>query len=319
MDRFVLQPVVRILDYVMFLVALLAIFSLVAEYGFYLSSHFQFIIHRIDILIIWFFVLHSLVKIFVAPSRIQYFKSHWFDMVLVVLILIETLSFLRIHRLDLIISFFSGEDVVQISKIYIIAFQITLVLSIFSKSTVLSNFVAGIPLHPAQILLASFFIIIMIGAGLLSLPKAVEPGNHLGFLDALFTSTSATCVTGLIVVDTGQFFSRSGQVLILLLIQAGGLGIMTYASFFALILRRSISIREKTMLREMLDYENIGIITKLLGNTVLFTLAIEAIGAAFLFWGMKEVHPDWHFRLYSAVFHSVSSFCNAGFSIYSDS
>ncbi len=318
MDRYILSQFSKLLDRLLIFISLLAIISLIAEYGFRLPAKSEAFLHRLDIIIVWYFVVHALVKLYLAGNRWDYFKGHWFDYLLVVLVLIETAIFFRVTGLNLLGRFFTGGEVVQITKIYLIAFQVSILLSIISQGVQLNQKIAAFRFHPAQILLGSFFIIIIVGAAFLLLPKAIHPGKILRPIDALFTSTSATCVTGLVVVDTGQHFTRLGQIIILILIQIGGLGLMTYASFFALILRRSISLREKSMMREMLNYENMGLISKLLSSTVLFTITIESLGAVLLYAGLGGVHANTGERIYSAIFHSVSAFCNAGFALYSD-
>ena len=319
MFRFGSNWLITILNKILILISLLAIGSLIAEYGFYLSWEMETFIHRVDIIIVWYFVLQAFIKLFLAEHRWEYFRSHWFDYLLVFFILSETALFINVTGLDLLGKFLRGKEVIQVTKIYIVAFQISIVLSLFSQGAHLNEKIASYRFHPAQVLMGSFLIIILIGTALLSLPRAVKPGNFLAPLDALFTATSATCVTGLVVVDTGQHFSRLGQLIILTLIQIGGLGLMTYASFFALILRRSISLKEKSMIRDMLNYENMGLISRLLSTTILFTFFLEALGAVSLFIGFEGRYANIWERIYSAIFHSVSAFCNAGFSLQSDS
>ncbi len=313
------ESVKKILDKLLSVIFLLAIISLVAEYGFYLSSSMEALVHRIDVIIVWYYVVHILLRLILARNRLTYLKTHWFDFVLVVLIISETTLFIKSTGFDLFGKFLGGKDIVQITKVYIIAFQISIILSLLSQIIRLNQKVVSMKFYPAQLLMASFLIIILVGTSLLMLPKSLAPGKHLSVLDALFTATSATCVTGLIVVDTGQHFSQMGQIIILTLIQIGALGLMTYASFFALILRRNISLKEKSMLRDMLNYENMGLISKLVTYTVVFTFLLEALGAIFLYIGLGSGDVDPENRFYSAIFHSISAFCNAGFSIYSDS
>ncbi len=319
MNRLNSVNIVTLLDRVFLFVSLLAIASLVIEYGFYLSASEKVFLHRIDILIIWYFVLQSLLKLIITNKKRDYLKTHWFNYLIVLFVISQTALFIREFDLVLLGKFLSGDDAVQITKFYIIAFQLSIVLSFFTQGTRLSQKLASYRFHPAQVLMGSFLVIIVIGTALLLLPKAVQPGKHLSFLDALFTSTSATCVTGLIVVDTGHHFSRMGQIIIMVLYQIGGLGFMTYASFFTLLLRRRISLREKSMLQEMLNYENIGIISRLLITSVIFTFVMEAVGTVLFYQGFAQMHPEAGERLFSAIFHSISAFCNAGFSTYSDS
>lgn len=317
MDDYRFPLLVKLLDILFIFIAVLAIVSLAAEYGFYLSPKVQSVLHGTDVIIVWYFVVYAIAKLLLVYDRRAYLKNHWFNYLVVFLVFLETIFFIRLLGFSLFRSFFRGRELIQLTKFYIIGFQISIILSVISQGIKINQKIASFRFHPAQILMGSFLIIILIGTGLLLLPKAVSPGNSLSVVDAIFTSTSATCVTGLIVVDTGSYFSTLGQLIILLLIQVGGLGIMTYASFFALILRRSITLRERSMIGEMLNYENIGLISNLLTSTVLFTLMMETLGTIFLFIGFGDVYSNIGERLYAAIFHSVSAFCNAGFSIFS--
>lgn len=172
-------------------------------------------------------------------------------------------------------------------------------------------------LHPAQLLVLSFAAAIGLGTLLLMLPAAAA-GARLGFVDALFTATSATCVTGLVVVDTGTGLSRFGQGVVLALIQLGGLGIMTYSSVFLLALGRRISFRGQALLEDTLGRGERTPVRRLVGHVMLFTLAIEGAGALLLAAAFARTLPPGE-ALYHGVFHAVSAFCNAGFSLNPDS
>lgn len=308
----------KVLDSLLVLFALVAVVTIVLEYGFYLSPERAVLIYQIDVIILWYFVLQALIRLFINRGHWSYLKSHWFDYMLVLIILFETVLFIKNPTFRFWEFFSGGEKIVQLTKIYIIAFQISLILSLLPQAVRLNNKIAALKFRPAQVLMISFLIIILTGTGLLLLPKSVNQGNGLSFVDALFTATSATCVTGLIVVDTGHYFSRMGQLIILILIQIGALGLMTYASFFALILRRNMSLREKSMMRDMLNFENMGVISKLMTYTIAVTFIFEIFGATLIFMG-DHTFSSVGERIYSSVFHSISAFCNAGFSLYSDS
>lgn len=168
-------------------------------------------------------------------------------------------------------------------------------------------------LNPAQLFILSFLVIILIGAVLLSLPKATF--NGIGFIDALFTSTSAVCVTGLIVVDTGSYFTEFGQFVILTFIQLGGLGIMTFASYFSYFFQGGASYENQLVLRDMTNSEKLGEVFSTLKRILFITFIIEASGALFIFWSIDStVIPSLSQRSFFAIFHSISGFCNAGFS-----
>ncbi len=172
---------------------------------------------------------------------------------------------------------------------------------------------------PESALVTSFAMVILLGGILLTLPVSSTPGNHTGFIDALFTSTSATCVTGLIVFDTGTHFSIFGQIVILSLIQIGGLGIMTFTAIFVWLSKKAYSIQTHYTIQDTFggDIEHLSI-EDLLKFIVSSTFLIEGIGAGILFLKLNKFYPAKK-ALYSAIFHSISAFCNAGFSVYSDS
>lgn len=173
-------------------------------------------------------------------------------------------------------------------------------------------------LNPAQLFALSFISIIILGAGMLMLPNATH--NGMRFIDALFTSTSAVCVTGLIVVDTGSYFTFFGQSIILTLIQIGGLGIMTFASYFGYFFKGGTSYENQLMLRDMTNSEKLGEVYDTLKRIIFVTLLIEAIGAVLIFSFLDfSVLPSSIDQSFFAVFHSISAFCNAGFSTLSSS
>ncbi|PKN72031.1 MAG: potassium transporter Trk [Candidatus Cloacimonetes bacterium HGW-Cloacimonetes-3] len=171
--------------------------------------------------------------------------------------------------------------------------------------------------NPPVSLMLSFVAVIIFGTVLLMLPAASVKGQVTHFLDALFTATSATCVTGLVVVDTGTYFTLFGQIVILLLIQIGGLGIMTISTAFALMLGQRITLKLENVMHNMVGEHQVVSVFKLLQSIVLVTAFIEAIGAVFLYVSFAKVLPTSQ-AIYNAIFHSVSAFCNAGFALWSD-
>ena len=173
-------------------------------------------------------------------------------------------------------------------------------------------------LNPAQLFATSYFAIIILGTILLKLPNATYAG--ISFTDALFTSTSAFCITGLIVVDTGSYFTLFGQVIIMLLIQLGGIGIMTFTSFLAYYFTGSSTYGGQLLLKDMTNSEKITEVFSIIRLIILFTLIIEAVGALFIYFSLdKQIITSVEDRIYFSVFHSISGFCNAGFSTLSAS
>ncbi|SFK76495.1 trk system potassium uptake protein TrkH [Paenibacillus sp. 1_12] len=170
-------------------------------------------------------------------------------------------------------------------------------------------------LTPPQILVLGFAAIILIGALLLTLPIASATGERLSFINALFTATSATCVTGLVVVDTGTYFSMFGQIVIITLIQIGGLGFMTMATLFAFALKKRISLKERLILQEAMNQGSMEGIVRLIRKVIRYSLSIELI-AAIIFsirWSM-DLGPAK--GIYFGIWHAVSFFNNAGFDLF---
>ncbi len=173
-------------------------------------------------------------------------------------------------------------------------------------------------LTPAQTFIVSFIVIIFIGSFLLSLPNATHSG--ISYIDALFTSTSAVCVTGLAVVDTGTYFTTLGQFIILILIQIGGLGILTFASYFNYFFKGRSSYENQLALSEMTNTNRVGNVFSTLKNIILITTFIELTSSAIIFFSLdKSLFSSLSERLFFSVFHGISAFCNAGFSTLSNS
>ncbi len=183
--------------------------------------------------------------------------------------------------------------------VYIIAF------SILSKK---------IRISPTQVIVLGFATVILIGAILLSLPISSSEGIRTSFVDTIFTATSAVCVTGLVVVDTGTYWSTFGQVVILVLIQIGGLGIMTMSTMFALLMGRKITLRERLLIQESLNQFDLEGLVRLTKNILIATFSIEGVGAIIY---MTVFIPQFGLKqgIWMGIFHSVSSFCNAGFDL----
>ncbi|MBN1449187.1 MAG: ATPase [Bacteroidetes bacterium] len=299
---------------VMLLLLLLALLSLVLEYGFYFPPAYQEIFQAVDVLVLLVFMLQQAVKLLIAPHRKNYLLERRFEYLLTAFLLISVGLYP-----------FTGDvfhDVVRrwrlgsLSSIYIIIAQSIILLDILFTAVRFSRRLSSLRIQPARLFIASFVLVILLGSLALLLPRATVDG--ISVVDALFTSTSAVCVTGLIVVDTGTAFTSFGQIILLFLIQVGGLGLMTFTTFFAIFSGR-LSIKERVLMQEFLSRENLGQVRGTLRNIVLVTLIIEAIGAVLLYasWGDVAFTSE-RAKIFSSIFHSVSSFCNAGFSLFTE-
>jgi potassium uptake TrkH family protein len=319
-DQYYFQafPLIKVLNVILTLVSVIAIGSILLQYGFYLPATFNGILLRVDLFIVQFYLWQFAVKFIVSKDKFVFLKRRWLEAVLAFFILAEMLFLFKNVGFNVIRDFFSGIDVAAITEVYIVVAQVLIIASILAEGIRYNTKIASLKFNPSQTLIFSFIAVIIIGAGLLMLPKAVAPGKSIHFIDALFTSASAVCVTGLTVVDTGTFFSSFGQIIIMILIQIGGLGIMTLSSFLALFFGQGVGIRERIVLNQMMNLEKIGMITSMLRNIVLITLTIEATGALFFMVLWSDHNWTLNSLVFNAVFHSVSAFCNAGFSTFSD-
>ncbi|WAA11164.1 TrkH family potassium uptake protein [Fervidibacillus albus] len=183
----------------------------------------------------------------------------------------------------------------------------------------MNSFISRILLHlnlnPTRKLALSFLIMILVGAFLLKLPISHE--HSITWSDAFFTATSATTVTGLSVVDTGSSFTVFGQVVIMLLIQLGGTGTMVFAVFLLIMFGKKIGLKERLLIQNSLNQNHIGGIVQLVRSLLLYTFIIEGIGLIFLAFRWVPEY-GWKTGLYYSLFHSVSAFNNAGFSLWKD-
>ncbi len=172
--------------------------------------------------------------------------------------------------------------------------------------------------NPALLFSLSFIAIIFLGAGLLMLPNSRNA--DLNFLDALFTSVSAVCVTGLIVVDTATHFTQMGQGIIMILIQIGGLGILTFASYFSYFFKGSSSLENQLTMNDLSSSSNLADVFRTLKYILGITFFIEAVSALSIYFSVigNQFNSQWD-RVFFSVFHSISAFCNAGFSTLSNS
>jgi trk system potassium uptake protein len=185
--------------------------------------------------------------------------------------------------------------------------------------TATSSFLFRLKLQPAQVVLLSFGGWITLGTLLLALPVSMNPGKSLSLIDALFMATSATCVTGLSTISLVDDFSVFGQMVILILLQVGGLGIMTLSSSMAMIMGKNLQMREQVIMQDVLDTSNSQELLGLIVDIIKFTFTIEFIGAIFLTIGFYQEGFEIGQAIYYGFFHAISAFCNAGFSLFNNS
>ncbi|UCG31482.1 MAG: Trk family potassium uptake protein [candidate division WOR-3 bacterium] len=256
----------------------------------------------------------------VASSILDYivFAAYLFDALLNFYYTFPKKNYLQKNWLDLLVFVpFVLNIVTPRAGVGIIVIRnIAVIVKAFTRTRKFSNLVRGVRFNTTQVIALSFLGAILIGTLLLTFPAATNDGNGATFIDALFTATSATCVTGLIVQDTPAYFSGFGQMVILVLIQLGGLGIMSYSAFLALLFGR-FTLGQRGMLQDMMD-EDRNVLSMII-YVFKMTFAIEFVGAVILFLRWIFVFKDPLQSIYISIFHSVSAFCNAGFSLFSNS
>jgi len=257
------------------------------------------VLRRLDYGLLGFFILDVAAHALLAEGKLAWLRSRWFDLIVFIPLL--------------------GLPVGGWTAAWFLVRQVAVLLSAFSETRPARQLVSQLRLHPARLMVMTFAVAIAVGTVLLSLPAASAMGQQVEPVDALFTATSATCVTGLIVLDTGEDFSLFGQLVILVLLQLGGLGIMTFSVSLLLAVGGTISKQREVVLRDMLDQESIQDVMHLVRFILLITFVVEAVGAVVLFFCLAPARGYSPRTFYEAVFHSISAFCNAGFSVYRDS
>ncbi len=226
-------------------------------------------------------------------------------LILLLLIVLEVIMILANYETSLVETFFNARYVIEYGLLFYFFIRLTFLLRI----------IYSLYFNPAILFVGSFAIIALAGTFLLLLPSATTHG--ITFTDALFTATSATAVTGLIVVDTAKDFTPFGQTIIMILFQIGGLGMLTFTSFFAYFFKSGASFKESLYMKDILGHEKLNSVMRTVMQIVAFSIILEAIGAFFIYHSLAHI-DSFKSRGFFAVFHAISAYCNAGFSLASD-
>lgn len=287
----------------------------VLEYGTYEAARLADWLALLRGLAVGGFLLEgALAALTIRPWR-DFFTTRWPLLVLAALLLCE-LTVVTAGGERWLAPFLHFFSIRTAAQAYVALLQLFIVGNLLASLPRLSARVARRRVRPMVLFLSAFALTILIGGSLLTLPRAAPPGERAGFLDAVFTSTSAVCVTGLTVRDTGIDWTRFGQWIILLLVQIGGLGIMSVTAAMALLLGRGLGLREGSLLREIFQIDFVEQVGRNMRFIALFTIGSELLGAGLLFFAFRTAVPQPATRAFTALFHSVSAFCNAGFSTF---
>jgi trk system potassium uptake protein TrkH len=307
------------LNLIMFILAFIGLISIFIEYGIRAKyPNIEKIIFGIDIAIVGTFIVELIIKFGLSNSIKEFFQKYWIENTLFFLFILQFLVIKNIIYLPYISKILSQIDILKSARGYIVVLQLYIIAYFIINSLYSYLAFSKLRLNPSLYIMLSFFVLILIGSLLLYLPGASK-GRQLSYIDALFMSASAICVTGLSVIDIGKELTTFGQMIILALIQIGGIGIMTIAAFFNLLLGSEFSIEEKMEFRGVIGNIPLSDIGRLIKFIFLFTIFSEAIGFIFLFLGFSRYFGINLHSVYLSLFHSVSAFCNAGFSLFSTS
>lgn len=307
-------------SYLTLIVSLTAIASLIIYHGFPVSEeskiwHFAIIKYSFA-----FYILSYILRIIYDFSPTDFIRKSWIEGLLLLLIAVDAILYFVGVQPGIIRGLGSLLNMPNLDVFYTLFIQVYFLIIIFVELGKMQAVITKLKLSPPLLLILSFIALIIIGTGLLMLPEMTRSSESMGFLDAMFTSISASCVTGLIVVDTGTFFSMKGQILIMILIQLGGINIISFATLFTLISRQSLGVRHQSVIRDNFSAESLISGKGLLRKIFVFSFIIEGIGMfmIYMLW-----HPMLEFagsnqKWFYSLFHSISAFNNAGFSLFSE-
>ncbi|WP_372754851.1 TrkH family potassium uptake protein [Mariniflexile sp.] len=293
-----------LLNYLYRFFDIIVLLFIVFDFGYDFNENFTSP-HVIGLIILLFFLLFFNVFKFV---KYQYKRLKNVAFVNIIII-----SVLLVTSLIISLANFGESSDIILQKIKPVL-EGGLILYFLLRLLVLVRHIYDVYFNPAIVFVGSFVILALAGAFLLMLPSATT--NGISFTNALFTATSSVCVTGLTVVNTATDFTLIGQSIILVLIQLGGLGILTFTSFFAFFFRGSSSFKEGLNTKDFLAHEGLKDVFRVALNVVVFTLAVELVGAIFIYFTVST-NTAISNKFYFSIFHSISAFCNAGFSIFS--
>jgi trk system potassium uptake protein TrkH len=278
---------------------------------FELSYSYRPFVYNTGRILIIIYVLDLIVQFLLNPRLKNHFLNYWHQYASLIALIILYNRFRAVPEANPYIFLYS--------RIFLGVLELILFVRFITRLDRIRELWGSFRVNPAQAIIMSFATIILLGSFLLYLPYSRPVGTTMPYIDALFTSTSAVCVTGLIVVDTGSAFSLIGKIFLLILIQAGGLGIMTIAAFIQVSTGSEMSLYGRFSTAALLDQSNIRNLYTIIKSIVLITFSFEAVGVLLFFPYMLGKSGGTIEAIFSSFFHSISAFCNAGFSLYSDS
>jgi potassium uptake TrkH family protein len=298
-------------------VSLIAVSSIIYYYGFPKTPRSYQINYWIMEGSFIFYFVKFLLKIFYDFHPIEFIKNNVFEALIMLGLLLDGLGLLLFNE-HIVILLFNIIGLPRLSEYFIVFVQLYFFVFVAIEVGKASEHLSLIRLGPSALLALSFIALIAGGSGLLFLPEMTI--NGISYLDALFTSTSACCVTGLTVVDTATCFTLKGQIIIMLLIQLGGINIISFAAFFATFSKSSAGLRYQSLIKEVAATNQLSDTRSMLRRIIFYSLLIEMIGTVLIFinWPSELAFSGSGDKLFFSLFHAISAYNNAGFALFTD-
>jgi Trk-type K+ transport system membrane component len=267
-----------------------------------------------------FYIVYFLLRFFYSYKPKEFLKENKIEAFMISFLFIEGAFYnitggLMTQRLFVKLGF---EGLGHFTAVFIQFYLLITFAAQLSRSSKFS--ITKVKMHPSVLFILSFFTLIMSGTFLLMMPEMTIAKTNMGFIDALFMSTSATCVTGLGVVDTASFFTTKGHIVILILIKLGGLNIIAFGTLVALVAKLGIGIKQHSSVEDFVNKDSSLNATQMFGKIIVWSTVIELVGAFFLYflWSEKIPFVSQSSKVFSSIFHSVSAFNNAGLSLFTN-
>lgn len=305
--------------FVTLLTALLGMGVVIYYYGFPHGTGEQETLVKIIRGSMGMFLFTYLIRLVYASEKLVFFKRNTGESLFMLLLMLELASE-ALFGYSIVESTLESFFMESYRSWYLLSVNLYMLLLVGFEFLRYSQRVMTLAIRPAILFAVSFILIILVGAGLLKMPEMTVPGVETTWLDAVFTSASATCVTGLITLDTATHWTFKGRFIILILMQVGGIGILSFASFFTFFLRSGVGVKHQTMLQDLLSSDSPMNTRTMLTQIIFYTLLIEGAGAVLIYslWSPEIAFSGTGEKVFYSIFHAVSGFCNAGFALFSN-
>ena len=302
------DQVMHIARVLSFVISLITIVSIIVYHGFYISKNMVDVISQIIRFSLYFYIAKYFLQLFYSLKWGNYIKKTRFEFIIIALLILHFIP----------VSFLPESDNVEtIRQYYLLFIQFYFLIIVSIELTRGNNILLKLNLPPPKLMMFSFLLLISLGTLLLMLPRMTT--YPISFIDALFTATSASCITGLTVLDVGQTFTLKGQIIILALIQLGGMSILTFATFFTVLFSKSnAGLRYQHLVKDILSTNKLSDSYFLLKNIGIATIIIEVLGSGllYIYWTNSGAFASHSETLFHSVFHAVSAFNNAGITLW---